>query len=45
MHDNDTQSSLAQLYPILNASHLTPSLVRMVMITFVIVINVVHRIL
>lgn len=38
----DTQGSLAQLYPVLDASPFTPSLVRLMMITFVIVTDMWH---
>jgi len=40
IHDKDSQRSLAQLYPVLDASPLTPSLVRLMVITSVVVTNV-----
>jgi hypothetical protein len=39
VQDKDTQRSLAQLYPILDASPLTPSLVRLMMAISVVVTN------
>lgn len=42
VHGKDTQGSLAQLYPVLDASPLTPSLVRPIMIASVVVTDMWH---
>ena len=42
MHNEAAHGSLAQLYPILDASDLTPSLVRFVMVASVVVTDVWH---
>lgn len=40
VHERDTQKSLAQLYPVLDASPFTPSLVRPIIFTYVNVTDV-----